>query len=176
MGDRPEVYVATVDSVDIGNRTCSCSLVSGSTDIALTNVKLMANVDDGMLITPTVGSTVIIESAPNIEPYVSMFSGIDKVFQVAGGSTYQIDSDGIKLNGENFDGLVKVAKLTEKLNNIEDLLNDLITKYNAHTHPYVNVAAPATTSPTTSLETGTIAPITSQSDIENTTVKHGDGS
>jgi hypothetical protein len=79
--------------------------------------------------------------------------------------------DSIQLNGSNFDGLVKIQDLTTKLNNIENLLNQFIGIYNAHTHA---VSGTATLVPNT-LETQTLTP-TQQADIENTTVKHGDGS
>ena len=167
-------FSAEVTAVDVNTRSCTCIGISDQVGVTYNDVWLMPEICDGILYVPTVGSTVIIENNANLQPYIVMWSEIDKILWVGGGSAIQIDSNGIKLNGDAFDGLVKVAKLTEKLNDIENLLNDLITKYNAHTHPYVNVAAPATTSPTTSLETGTIAPITSQSDIENAKVKHGD--
>ena len=178
----PNVYMATVDSVDIDSRTCTCTVISNNTELQLLGVRLMAEVNDGVLIVPAKDSTVIIENTKDF-PLIIMFSSIDKQFIVAGGSTFQIDKDGLKLDGDKFNGLVKVKELTDKINNLEKLLNDLINKYNAHTHvgsyPVAGGGggtAGGTSNPTLSTESGTISPITSQSDIENTKVKHGDGS
>lgn len=174
--DKPNVIMATVDSVDVATRTCTCTTISNNTELQLLGVRLMAEVNDGLLIVPSKDSTVIIENTKDY-PMIIMYSAIDKVFSVAGGSTFQIDKDGIKLDGDGFNGLVKVKELTDKINAVEKLLNDLINKYNAHTHMYVpGTLASIPTAVTTSVESQTISPITKQSDIENTKVMHGDGS
>ena len=180
--DKPNVIMATVDSVDVATRTCTCTTISNNTELQLLGVRLMAEVNDGMLIVPSKDSTVIIENTKDY-PLIIMYSAIDKVFSVAGGSTFQIDKDGIKLDGDNFNGLVKVKELTDKINAVEKLLNDLINKYNSHTHagsyPVAGGGggtAAGTSAVTLAVESQTISPITKQSDIENTKVKHGDGS
>lgn len=167
-------FSAEVTAVDVNTRSCTCIGISDQVGVTYNDVWLMPEICDGILYVPTVGSTVIIENNANLQPYIVMWSEIDKILWVGGGSAIQIDSDGIKLNGDAFDGLVKVAKLTEKLNDIENLLNDLITKYNSHTHILTLTMGTGTAATTLAQETGTIAPITSQSDIENTKVKHGD--
>lgn len=145
-----------VKSVDTTNNTCDCEPINGDAD--LLEVRLMAQNTNGFLIIPTVNSTVVVTMINKYTGYVAMFSDIEKIY----------------LNGDNYDGLVKVGDLVEKLNNLEDLVNDLVTKYNTHTHPYVNVSTPAVTSPTTSLETTVLVP-TQQTELENTTVLHGNG-
>ena len=183
MGDKLDVYYAYVNTYDAKTCSCSCTLVSGNSDIDLSSVNLMSESNDGLLILPTKDSTVLIGKTVNTPPYVLMFSQIDKILYIAGGSTIQVDKDGLKLDGDKFYGLVKVKELTDKINALEKLLNDLITQYNGHTHlgsyPVTGGGggtASGTSAATTSLETGTISPITSQSDIENKKVKHGDGS
>ena len=81
----------------------------------------------------------------------------------------------IQLNGKNYDGLVKINDLVDKLNALENKVNSIISTFNTHTHPYVNVSSPATTSPSTSPITGTLTP-TQKIDLENSTVKQGNGS
>ena len=143
----------TVTDIDTDSNTCSCTPIDGvSAD--LLDVKLIANNGNGFILFPTINSTVIVCMLNKTSGYISMADVLDS----------------IQLNGSNFDGLVKVAALTTKLQAIENLLNQFITIYNAHTHA---VSGAATLIPNT-LETNTLTP-TQQSDLENTTVKHGDG-
>ena len=158
----PVLYVnATIDSVDVSARTCSCTVVEGTTEIELPTVYLMAVIDDGVLIIPTVGSTVRIIMSQNLDPFICQYSQIDTAILQSAVK--------IQLNDGSYNGLVKVADLVTKINAIENLLNDLILKYNTHIHP----ATAGTTSPTATLETSNITPITQQADLENTTVTHG---
>ena len=77
----------------------------------------------------------------------------------------------IQFNDGSYGGLVQVINLVQKLNNLENLVNDLVAKFNMHVHPGVQSGA-GSTGPTVSLETGTLTP-TEQADIENTEVTHG---
>lgn len=145
-----------VKSVDTTNNTCDCEPINGDAD--LLEVRLMAQSTDGFLIIPTVNSTVVVTMINKYTGYVAMFSGIEK----------------IKLNGDNYDGLVKIGDLVDKLNALENKVNSIINTFNTHTHPYVNVSTPATTSPSTSPVAGTLTP-TQQTELENTTCLHGNG-
>ena len=80
-----------------------------------------------------------------------------------------VKCDSFVFNDGELGGLVKVIELTEKLNNIENLVNDLITKYNAHTHNVTAVGSP--TGPSLVQETQTLTP-TQQSEIEDTKITH----
>jgi hypothetical protein len=148
--------VCTVDSVNTTDNTCYCIPINEDADI--TEVRLIANADTGFLIVPKVGSIVVVSFLSDSSAFVSMFSEISE----------------IQLNGTNYDGLVKVQDLTDKLNNLENKVNTIINTYNSHTHPYLNVTTPATTSPSASLVAGTLTP-TIQTEIENITVKQGNG-
>jgi len=74
----------------------------------------------------------------------------------------------LTINGSEFGGLVKVIELTQKLNAMENIVNDLILKFNTHTH----IAAGTPTSIASVIETNNLTP-TQQSEIENTVIKHG---
>ena len=148
--------LCTVKSVDTTNNICDCEPIDGSAD--LLEVRLMAQNDTGFLIIPKVNSVVVVTMINKYTGYVAMFSEVEKIY----------------LNGDNYDGLVKIGDLVDKLNNLENKVNSIIKTYNTHTHPYVNVSTPATTSPSTSLVTGTLTP-TQQTELENTTVVHGNG-
>jgi hypothetical protein len=77
----------------------------------------------------------------------------------------------IWLGGEN--GGVPLAKeLTTKIKALEDILNDLITKYNSHVHATTCGAGAGTAAATTSLETQSITQGIQQSDIEHPNITH----
>jgi len=108
---------AVVNSVDIAARTCSCTAIAGHTEYQLNNVKLMAVVDDGMLIEPVIGSTVKVIFSVNLEPFICQYSEIENI---------TIDAvTKIKFNDGQFGGLVKVSDLVDKLNTVEKDLNTI---------------------------------------------------
>lgn len=153
-----EVYsiVCTVDSVNMTDKTCDCSPIDGKAD--LLGVRLMAQNQTGFFIKPKVNSVVVVTMINGFTGYVAMFSEVDE----------------IQLNGDNYDGLPQIQVMVDKYNNLENKVNTIISTFNAHTHPYVNVATPATTSPSATPVVGTLTP-TTQIELENTTVKHGNG-
>jgi len=147
--------VCTVDSVDLVNLTCYCIPINDDADI--TEVRLMANIDNGFLLIPEVNSIVVVSFLSDSSAYVSLVSKVSE----------------IQLNGTNYDGLVRVQELTDKLNNLENKLNDLITACSSQ----VVTLAPSGTFPLDSFFTS-VTPLipTQQIEIENQTVKQGDGS
>jgi hypothetical protein len=147
--------VCTVESVDLTKRTCYCIPINEDADI--TEVRLMANIDNGFLLIPEVDSIVVVSFLSDSSAYVSLVSKVSEVH----------------LNGTNYDGLVKVQELTDKLNNLENKLNDLITACSSQ----VVTLAPSGTFPLASYFTG-VTPLTptQQTEIENQTIKQGNGS
>lgn len=165
-------FIATVDSVSVLSRSCSVTTTSGDVETELPNVWLMADIDDGQLIIPKVGSSVIVAYNEKMQPFVLMFSEIDSVCYVVGSSQFKITDGLIQANDGSNGGMVKVIELTTKLNNLENLVNGFIALYNAHTHPYLPGPGPvAPTSVTASLETNTLTP-TVRANIEDTKFKH----
>lgn len=161
MADKDEeVYsiVCNVDSVDTAEKTCDCSPIDGKAD--LLGVRLMAQNQTGFYIIPKVGSVVVVTMINGFTGYVAMFSEVEE----------------IQLNGDNYDGLVTINELVTKLNNLENGYNDLVLKYNLHTHIATDSVtfAPVTVAPTTSTETTVLVP-TVKANIENITVKQGNG-
>lgn len=140
---------ATVISVDEGNRVCECDIIAGKAAYRLTDVRLMATVDDGILIIPEIGSNVIVIKSDYIAPFVVQYSGVDKVI----------------LRGGDLGGLVKVMSNVERLNLIENKVNVLLAAYNSHVHA-------ANNTPTVSTVTGTLTP-TQKTDLENENIKQG---
>lgn len=146
--------LCTVTSVDTTKKTCVCEPVTTGAD--LLGVKLMAKNQTGFYIIPKVDSHVVVTVEADFS-YVSMFSEVDE----------------IQLNGDNYDGLVKIQELVDKLNNLEDAFNQHILLYNTHTHAGVTSGG-SSTSPPAATDTNVLIP-TVQTELENLTVKHGDG-
>ena len=146
--------VCTVESVDINEKTCYCIPINEDADIP--NVRIMAQNEKGFLLVPKVGSVVIVSFITDSDAYISMVSEVSE----------------IQLNGDNYDGLVKINDLVDKLNDIENTLNTHITLYNAHVHSGGTMMG-ATGIPA-ALDTNTLIP-TVKADLENITVKQGNG-
>lgn len=150
-GSEANFILCTVSSVDTTKKVCVCEPVSGGAD--LMGVKLIAKNQTGFYIIPKINSHVVVCVQDNLS-FVTMFSEVQE----------------IQLNGDNYDGVPIVGQLVSRLNNIENAFNQFVTLYNAHTHPEttVNTLVPST------LNT-TVLTVTSQSQLENLTVKHGNG-
>jgi hypothetical protein len=166
--DKVRIEVGTVKSIE-GN-TCTCYV---SDDMLLPNIQLQASVCDGWLLVPAVGSTVIVLYSTQNDPFIALYSDIDSAYLQVGDSSIEILNDGsITLNDGSFNGLVKVADLVTKLNNLENLVNDLVSKFNSHTHILTLTSGTGTAAPTAAPETTTLTP-TQQSDLENKLITHG---
>lgn len=146
--DFATMVVCGVNSVDSENRSCTCTPLGGKTASSITNVQLMAEVEDGFLLEPAVGSTVIVCYSKRNVPYIALFSELSKVSLVT--------LSGISLQGEQFGGLVKIEALITKLNNLENAYNALNTK--------VGGLAPPPLAPLI---------LTIREELENEEVKHG---
>jgi hypothetical protein len=170
--DDMTVVQATVVSYDIPSRSCYCTPISGQAVTDLPNVQLMAEVDDGIMIVPTVGSTVFVLYSTHHAPFIALFSEVDQIVLISGGAQIKISNTGlVQFNDGTYGGLIQIAQLLTKINNLENLVNDLITKYNAHTHAGVEAGA-GITAPPTPTEDESLTP-TERDELENTTVTHG---
>lgn len=166
-----QIVVGKVISVDENKQVCDVDVVN-SPD--LLDVRIRAVIDDekkGVLIVPKVDSYVLVGLINNRpeSAFVASVTELDKYYLYA--------NDEIQIGGDNFKGLVKIDDLVDKLNQLENKVNDFIQKYNTHTHITTATESatptPGTISPTMAQETP-IQPITQVSDLENTKVKHGD--
>lgn len=172
LDDRVHLVAATVDSVNISARTCNVTTISGKESTAMEGAKLMATVDDGVLLIPSVGSTVFISYSNYNVPFVTMYSALDQILLISGNSQVSIVDSKIMLNDGSYGGLVEIIPLVTKLNNLENLVNDLIQKFNTHTHILALSAGTGTAAATTSTEPTVLTP-TVKSNLENTLITHG---
>jgi hypothetical protein len=162
MHDIVSVFDAKVNSVDETARMCEVTIVTGKSSNILP-VRLMASVDDGCLLIPKVDSTVVVTMSEYVEPYISMYSEIERIVWLGG------EYDGVPIVTHPTDN---TKGLLSKINGLENLLNDLILKFNAHTHVLTLSAGTGTAAPTTTQEIQSIHPITTQIDIEHPNIIH----
>lgn len=157
-GGGTTIFSAEVVSVE--GDTCTID-VGG---LSVSDVRLKAADDDdatGLLITPTVGSVVLVADL-GTSPLVRL-----EVIKCT-----RIDS--IEINGGDKGGLVNIADLTAKLNDLKDKVNSLISAYNGHTHVVNTTGTAAAQSGTASATTSTAqsASAFAQADYEDTKIKH----
>lgn len=195
QGGRQSVsLVCTVDAVDKAARTVDCTPLDESAP--LLGVNLQANQEStfGVVAFPKVGSYVVVGFvADGAAGVVLLTDEVESVEVVISGDTARISADkdgvrvlmgddtsaeltkeGIILNGGNFGGLVKVAELTQKL-------NEFIAAFNSHTHELTTGVVAVTGSPTAQSNPAPIVvpaitnqhPSVAVSDYENEKVKHG---
>ncbi len=157
LRDVVSIQLCNVVSVDKENMICDCTPIGGNADTDIPSVQLGAEAVNGLVVFPSVGSTVLVATSTRNNFFILMYSQIDSI----------IYGDG------SYGGMARTDNLTTKLNNIENLLNDLVTKYNSHTHVVVVAAAPVTSAPPVPLETGSITPVTQQADISNPNITQG---
>jgi len=147
--------MCTVKSIDSSNKLCDCTPVDESADIL--EVKLMASNSEGFYVLPKVGSYVVVSLTSESTGFISMFSEVDE----------------IQLNGDNFGGLTKIDDVVAKLNQVENDLNTLKSVFSSWiTVP--NDGGAALKAGAATWYGSSITP-TVNGDLENTTVKQGDG-
>lgn len=113
LTDKVRMFDAEVNSVSMTDRTCEVTMIGGKSANTLT-VRLMASADDGLLMKPTIGSTIVVMMSEYTEPFVAKYSGVDSITMLGG----------------DLKGLVKVDDLVTQLNNLE---NDITNLKNAFT-------------------------------------------
>jgi len=156
LKDIVSVLICTVDSVDKDNRVFDCTPVNGDANTSIPGVQLCAENNNGFLVFPEVGSTVIVALTTRQTAFLLLPSDITNAQFMDG----------------TFGGMVKVIQLTQKVNALENLINDLVVKFNAHTHITACGAGAGSAAPTLTPATTVIVP-TQQSEIENILGNHG---
>jgi hypothetical protein len=160
---KDEVFLVACEvlSVSESARTCDVVTISGRSTYGIDDVNLMAAVDDGVLIIPTIASTVLVIHNKRDVKFIAQFSEIDKVLIITGNTTIEVKDGSIKLNDGSYNGLVRVEDLTTKLNDMVRNINIELGKIQT------GIAAGG----------GSYTPVSLQnfnkSDYENTNITHG---
>lgn len=120
---------------------------------------------------PVVGSHCLVKwrDAHRGLPQIDSFDQVDKYF-IQPVSNLFISAKNTQFNDGNNGGLVLVNPLVTKINALENLINNLITQYNGHTHILALSSGTGTAAATVSQETGMINPVTKASDIQSTVI------
>ena len=114
---------------------------------------------------------IVSRIAGSDDLYVSMYSEIEGVVITAGETTVEFNDKGeITFNGGKNNGLVKVEKLTDKINAVEKNVNDLRTAISAWVIKPQDGGAALKTSLTSWLASMLVE--TQQTEIENDKIKH----
>lgn len=167
-----QTYLCEVESVD--GLKCDCKPVHGGASFFDVRLKsILDDSDNGLILTPKKGSLVLVGLIENNEAsaFIVQYSDIEELtFKNVNGMSFEVLKSLLKLNGDSEGGLVKVKELTDKLNNVENKLNDLIIACQSQT-----VALAATGSFALAPFFTSVTPLqpTQKTEIENQKVKHG---
>lgn len=183
--------VCTVDEVDKNARTIDCTPINEGAPLLGVNLQANQEADYGFCLFPEKGSFVVVGFvADGAAGVVLLTEKIESAEIVIGDTSAVMDADGLRIktekisadinreniifNGGNLNGLVVIQKLTDKLNELKDTVNDLITKYNAHIHTTTATVGAGPSLGVISATTSTARPAKAfnKSDYENTRIKH----
>lgn len=176
--------VCTVDEVDKNARTIDCTPINEGAPLLGVNLQANQEADYGFCLFPEKGSFVAVGFvADGAAGVVLLTEKIESAEIVIGDTSAVMDADGLRIktekmsadinrdniifNGGDLNGLVVIQKLTDKLNELKDTVNDLITKYNTHVHV---CAAPGSPCKPVDVPAQT-AKAFNKSDYENTKIK-----
>ncbi len=176
--------VCTVDEVDKTARTIDCTPINEGAPLLGVNLQANQEADYGFCLFPEKGSFVVVGFvADGAAGVVLLTEKIESAEIVIGDTSAVMDADGLRIktekmsadinreniifNGGDLNGLVVIQKLTDKLNELKDTVNDLITKYNTHVHV---CAAPGSPCKPIDVPAQT-AKAFNKSDYENTKIK-----
>ncbi|MFM2385675.1 MAG: hypothetical protein RL660_432 [Bacteroidota bacterium] len=177
-----QLVACVVVAIDTADCTCSCEPLAGGAAYNVRLRSIAAEHKDGILLVPAVDSVVVIATIGKNtgEAIIIAYSDVTSVaIHTTSGAKIDLAEDMVIVNGDKHGGLVIVNKLVQKLNALENALNQLVANFNSHTHlvpampaapgaggiPSIVPMVPSTITLTT----------TTTHDIENQKVKHGEG-
>lgn len=168
----------TVRTVNKEDKTCIVDSVDGTQDIDGLKVRLSLEICDGNTDYPEEGSTITIAFTDFTEPYMVSATWLTEKDVTVGDQCWNIKDKKQYFNSEKYGGIPIVkdpdnsnAGLLKKINQLEDLVNNILTTLKSTIIPL----APSGTYPFAPLYTSytNIAPVTSEKDISNPSVFHG---
>jgi len=168
--DYMNVIIAKVVDVDDETMTCTIDPINDSSDVTINNVLLSAEANDGLVQYPTIDSIVLVAYGVKQQPFILMFSDIDKCRITIDQCDFYIDKNGIKLFGDNFGGLAKIQVLNAALNTLQTEINTLKTLTGTAITVYSGILDGGASA---SVFNAAVLPQIDISQIENTKVQHG---
>lgn len=179
-----QVMTCEVKSVSSSERTCTVLPLTDNLEPFA--AQLMADIQDGLLILPTIGSTVKIMLSEIITPTVIQYSAIDEILIVSGGAAIKVYDSGVELQGTDFGGLMKVTPSVKAWNDLQNdvnMLKSIFATLAASASSGLPVTSPIGMPDAFAVAFGlaitpyasSILPLTTKPQIENPKVKHGGG-
>lgn len=170
------VIAGKVTKVDEANMTCT--VMPNDDDAEYFEVRLRASIDDkdtGNIMVPKLESQVLISALDNDTDtrFVVSVSEVAKVICRSDKLEFLADLEAgeIIVNGGENGGLINIKSLVDRLNKLENLLNNFISIFNSHTHVTVCGSGSGTASPTPQTQAQT-ATVTQKSQLEDVTFQH----
>lgn len=186
-------------SVDKDNYTCIGNSVTDGVDMNEVSIRIIPEISDGSINYPALGSTVTVAFSDYLTPVIINDSDLQEKFISIGNQSWQMIEDGQKFNDGKYGGLAIVEDpenplggLTKRYNEIEDDINDLKQKLNIILPVVTTLSAALSGLGGSPVPASTLAPFftslttnltpyaaqqlikTSNSDIENKSITHGD--
>jgi hypothetical protein len=174
-----EMRNTNTDCIIIGvdESTYSCTLQIQDTKYFNVPLRVLINSQASVVEIPKLKTNGIVCFLDNnhSRPKLLEIHEVEKLLLKIGDSTLEITTKTFTFNGGENDGFVKVKELTEKLNNLEIVLNNFISSYNSHKHTVFALPnpllVPLPTAITANLVTEKLIK-TKQTELENTKIKH----
>ena len=135
-----------------------------------------ADADDalGVVAVPAVGAQVICAMTSPHSGVMLFATKVDKyAVRVSDSMTLEGSTDGWVINGGNFGGLIKIEKLVDRLNTLEDRVNKMLVWLQTHVHVSAAPGSP-TTPPSLPPDMFAAAPLvpTQQAQLEDKSFTH----
>jgi len=95
----------------------------------------ISSCDSGIKIWPKIGSIVLVGRIGNSEERLILaYSEIDKIEAKIGDQVLVMTKDGFVINEGKLGGMIKIEELVNRLNAIENYVNDFKSKFSTHYH------------------------------------------
>lgn len=92
-----ESILGTVKDVDNSTKTCTVTPLEDGPDILEVRLSAEVSPTNGIILTPAIGSWVIVGQTATEQPHILMFSEVESVATLIGNSTHELTEDGLKL-------------------------------------------------------------------------------
>jgi hypothetical protein len=169
--DLVQKLTCTVNSVSISDR--SCMVTPQNSSLGQIKAYLMAETDDGILIIPSLNSTVKVLCSRLNAATVIQYSAIDSILWLTGTN----EGNGIQLEGSSYGGLIINEYLQDNLNAISKYIISTLQPAIANAFTAVGAGSAANgPAGASSFNTAMSGQSITFEDMENTLVQHGDGS
>lgn len=149
------------------NDNFTCNITVQDVTFSQVPIKVLIGSQASIYEVPVVGSTCLVRWRDNNRglPQIDSFDQVDKYYLQPVSKLF-ISAKKTQFNDGSNGGIPLSPNVSDRLNKIEDAYNDLVTKFNTHSHILTLTSGTGTAAPTTDQETTTLTP-TEPGDIEN---------